>query len=1017
MSDLHLTADSEVETNQNILNLSNRIRTITSDCNSIIIAISGDITDSGAPDQFSKADDFLSLFIDRIKHERSDTSVQCLYSPGNHDNYLVGLQSTRNAVIDKVQVNKTYDQDEVNTCCSVQSNFFSFSDKYEFLDVDYHDKLVYSGSYLLDDVYLYFVCVNTSWLSKKNEPPSSVLLPIETMTENITIPDRRIVIAIMHHPMNWLDVKDKKISNTRTFIHKNCNIVLTGHEHIYGAVNAYNYSTDTNTLFLSAPKGDGPDSGCNALVIDTISNTINLVSLSLCDNVFRETTNVTFPLIVHSIFDFSAEYRNLLNDLEIQIDHPGKDDLLLSDIYVEPDLKVLNSTNLNPEYASFDTVRSSIKAKKVFWIGSDQSGKTTVVKELIRYYHQSSFLPVLIHGKDIKNANVDKLIRVALKSQYQELDWDSYMQLSPDQRILVIDDVDHASVGIETLSMIYDRLRNVFSCIHATIRDTELYSASSQKNDFYWSDSELYEILPFGHVKRDELIKKWVMLSHEEHLDNEILIKEVDLLCKKIEDITLTKIPSYPFFLLMILQGLKSTTPSNYKFTAYGDCYLALIIFSIHKFIGQAKSESYLNYLSCLSYDFFVNKRVSITQDQFRSFFISYSNEYNVPDDHILTLQNLLKSKLLKQTHDGFIRFNHPYILHFCISRYLARSIQSKEVRSHVAEICQKIHLFRNANIVIFLTHFLEDEEFWDELQLNVICLFDKYKEETLCKENTDFLKELFAELRDLIVEQKKDILDNREKLQEQKDNLVRQVSNGSHDDDQPDMDDLDSRFEVFNEVQKQIRYLEIIGQILKNRSGSLKKDKIKEILSQSLLSSLRLIGFLIHNQKEMLDTAVTYIRDQIKEEVDRRNSTSKLNGEKKLITLDDAEIELKVKRVLLSISFSSINSLLHKTAISLGSEHLLTQLDEISKETPYPSIQLIHIMVNLEYTHSLNIDDLIRVKNAHKDNLYVYNVLRHLVHRHLYMHNVGYKELQKIAEAFDFTIQEQRLLQLKHQR
>ncbi len=132
---------------------------------------------------------------------------------------------------------------------------------------------------------------------------------------------------------------------------------------------------------------------------------------------------------------------------------------------------------------------------------------------------------------------------------------------------------------------------------------------------------------------------------------------------------------------------------------------------------------------------------------------------------------------------------------------------------------------------------------------------------------------------------------------------------------------------------------------------------------------------------------------------------------------IDDVEIEAQVKRLLLGISFSSINSLLFKTAVSLGSNDLLPQLDEISKENPYPSYRLIDVMVCMEYKHCLNVDALIDIKKEHKDNLYVFNVLRHLIYRFLYMHEVDYRDQQRIAEAFEIKIKEQMLLQLKQQR
>ncbi|MFA7097880.1 MAG: metallophosphoesterase [Gammaproteobacteria bacterium] len=1017
ISDLHVSDDNELLSSEIFLNFTNRIKGIVSGCESIIFALTGDLTDKGAQSHFTRVDDVICSLRDSMNSDLPGTDIHFIFTPGNHDNDLSEMQSTRNAVIDKIRRTRSYDINEVNTCCSVQANFFNFASRYGFIDVDYHDKLIYTGTYNLDEINLYLVCINTSWLSQLEEKAASVQLPLKSMMNDITIPDRRIVVALLHHPLNWLDASDINISESRFFVSNNFNVLLTGHEHLLNASDNFSFDTEKNTILLGSPKGNGLESGCNVLILDTQKRVMDLIRLKHEDGVYKELPRKQLQIQLRSQFNLSDNYEAFLDDVGIQLSHPGKDDLCINDVFVEPDLKVLNSANLNPVYISLTNMFDTVNEKKVFFIGRDQSGKTTIFKRLIRDYYENSVYPVLIRGSDIVNSNIDKLIKNALGKQYSDLSWDAYMQLDKSKRVIFIDDLDHSTISTASKIKVYDRLKDIFAIIFSSMRDTELYSSTSQKSEFYWNDSDLFEILPFGHAKKDELIKRWVLLSSEEPIEDGLLIRQVDGLYKKIQDITLTKIPSYPFYLLMILQGITTSSPSDYKFTAYGDCYLALIVFSIHKYIGPKKSEAYLNFLSCLSYDFFVNRRSTITDDQLKQFYTAYSQDYNVPDDMTQMLNNLLKAKLLHRTHDDLIKFNHPYVLHFCIARYLARNYQQEDIKAQISDVCQKIHVFRNANIVIFLTHFLEDDSFWDELQLNVTCLFDKYPPESLCKENTDFLNDLFSDLRDLIIEQKRNILENRDKILKQTDEITNEITDDDKDIDHVEEEEQDVDYSILNDAQKLIRYLEIIGQILKNRSGSLKRGKIKDFLSESINSSLRLISFLIQNQKELMNTAITYIRDKIKEEIEVRNNDAKKNGDNKVIMIDDVEIEAQVKRLLLGISFSSINSLLFKTAVSLGSNDLLPQLDEISKENPYPSYRLIDVMVCMEYKHCLNVDALIDIKKEHKDNLYVFNVLRHLIYRFLYMHEVDYRDQQRIAEAFEIKIKEQMLLQLKQQR
>lgn len=1017
ISDLHISSSKTINTDDQIANQINRLKTMISDCSELIFAITGDIVDNGSSEQYIYAQQLLGSILDSIVADYPSLSVRFIFCPGNHDNDLSDSQTVRDTIVDSIQNKNTFDDSQIELCCSVQSNYFKFSKQYRFIDVDVSNKLMYSGNLQVDDVTINFVCINTSWLSKIKEDPASVNIPIESMLSDQTPPDRRIVVALLHHPLNWLNPKGDNTSRSKIIINKNFNIVLTGHEHTQSAGNYCDYNSDSNVLSLAAPKQNGNKSGFNLLVIDTKSLELELSQVTNLNGVYTASPTKIIPIKLRYQHNFTDAHIDYIRDLEIRVTHPAKDDLFINDIYIEPDCKVLTSIDLSPLSLPLISAIERATNPKVFFIGRDQSGKTTILKQLIEYYHSKSMYPIIIQGNDLDNANITKHIRVALKNQYIDLTYDGYMQLPKEKRVILIDNLDKSRNSLEHKKTIFHQLTSTFKTIFSTVRDTELFGATSQKYEFYWTDSEILEILPFGYYKRDLLIKKWVQLDDNNILDNDALLKHVDLIHKKVQDITVTKIPTYPFYLLMILQGMTSNSLTDYRFTAYGDCYLALIVYSINRYIGQTKSDSYINFLSYLSNHFFVQKRNQVSHDEFNEFYSYYCTLFNPPDPVDACLGNLVKAKLLFLCPDDEVRFSHPYILHFCIAKYLAKHYRDPIVKQQIADLCKRTHVPRNATILIFLTHFLDDDEFWDAILANVGDLFQSNSPETLEKERTDFLKELFLDIRDLIIEQKRDISDNRDKELKQKDKLDLITNTDDDEDiDLPDDSDEDEEldYSVLDQAQKQIRYLEIIGQILKNRSGSLMKSKIKSLLLESINSSLRLMNYFVNGQKDMMDTAVLYIRDRIKDELEKRNGKAASSGMKKQIVIDDNEIENSVKKALLSLSFSCINSILMKTALSLGSEDLLPQMIEIAQEFKFPSYKLISIMVSLEFNHALRIDEIVETKNQNEDNLYVYNVLRHLVHRFLYMHNVDYKKQQRISNEFGIKIIDQRILQLK---
>lgn len=1006
IGDLHISENTIEQIDESIENLGNKIISETIGIKFIIFAVSGDIVNSGAKDQYEYAD----LLVDSIKTKLADKSVNFIFAPGNHDSVLDEKNTSRIDNINYIITKFNADSSRIESCCSVQRNFFEFSKKYYFLNEIHSCKLSYCGFQNIDDVNLVFRVLNTSWLSQKHEQPSAVWIPIDAIDSEIDYPDKSFIITMFHHPTNWLNpssIDKKKIEDS---IFDNSHLVLTGHEHYDNLKKFENEMHGESTILLGTNQYNGLDgSGFNLSILDFENLNNRIMSFKYTQGTFKTTREKNFKIELSYKFDLTQEMQNELNDIGFKLTHPTHGEVSLNDVFVWPNVDELVNENIEPAYYSFTEILNQEETPLQLLFGSEQSGKTTLLKKSFEFY-KKDFLPIFIDGKDIKNSNINKHIKSNLKRQYKNLDWDTYSSLPIEQRIVMIDDFDKAEIDKEKKSEIISYLNEFFGKNYVSMSDLQLYRSKKELTDIFGSNAKRYKIKAFGFNKRDELFKKWISLSNEIDMDDNELVFQIENFQKKVESVILSKvIKPYPFYLLNILQISSSAVANNYKLTRYGDCYDAFISISLSK-EKILKRDAYMNFLTQFSYKLYNEKYHSTDRKDFDEYFSTYSDEFNPPEDSpSLVLDNLLNARILKLTHDNRVLFNQPYVYYFCVARYISKNYENDEVKKVVEEISTKVYVYENGNILIFLTHFLDNTTFWDELLSKVKDIFKDRNIEKLGEESTKYLNSLFEKMPELVIEEKESVIKRRQEMQKQKDDIDHLSEQQSNEEDinETDKDSSSTDLEdddIFNKILVQIKYMEIYGQILKNRYGSLPKRLIQKFSLESIDSSLRLLNFMINAQEDSLDIATDFIKEKMIE----------LNGNKHI---DEDKFTKLAKSFLLAISFSTINAVLTKCATSLGDPELLDDNKKIVETNQYPAYELIYMIMRMEYKNEFPFTALVELKNKYENNLFVFNMLRHLIYQYLYMHSVSFKIKPQIEKEFGIKITKQIAIQGKRKQ
>ncbi len=671
----------------------------------------------------------------------------------------------------------------------------------------------------------------------------------------------------------------------------------------------------------------------------------------------------------------------------------------LDKFFVYPDLTEINGERKQRlENNEIDSGKlknlGELEHKYILIDGDEQSGKTSLCRTLYMEYFQNGFYPVLIRGQEISR----KAPLIKISERNYNCQYDSsmkYWDIKKEKRILLIDDIDENKALPDKLSIFLEDVKNKFEYVIVFVDElSNLSSKSSYKKHFYSFVN--FSIKSLGHNKRDELIKKCI--SHSENNCFDIANKEqtarLDSTTEHINAIIGKNIaPSYPVFVITIFNTVELMTPYDFSLTSYGHCYHAMLTFHLSRAgIHPQKIDSYFNFLTELSYFMFDKNTKSITNTELDDFSKNYEEKFVSNENFISTLlnTNIIKSK------DNLYCFQYIYFYYYFVAKYISSHFGEEKIKNQTDELVSTINIKDSANIIIFITHHMNNQDLLNNILLESKSVFKKFEEATLFGEEKDFVKHLCSNLPEVTLPQgDHDVGDSRKKILKKRDRL-------SHADDaeENDMEEVDQD-DIVIEIMKSAKSIEIIGQILKNQYGSLEKERLKELFESGQNVGLRLVRSFI-DLMESVDDEFEYFIQSALEKTSKYKELSKEDARK------------ASQRIIAQFSYSIIVGWLHKIAYSLGYKELISIADEVDKKTDTVASNLINLAIHTWYTKELNFKKikLLNEKFHAYNNEQAMYILRDIVSQHVYMHHINYQEKQKLQSLFKFPVKDQTLIQ-----
>lgn len=253
---------------------------------------------------------------------------------------------------------------------------------------------------------------------------------------------------------------------------------------------------------------------------------------------------------------------------------------------------------------------------------------------------------------------------------------------------------------------------------------------------------------------------------------------------------------------------------------------------------------------------------------------------------------------------------------YFFLGKYLAKnSERHKEV---IERIIDRSYITSNFLTLIFTIHHTNDDTIIEDVLIRTMCALDGIKPSSLEQKETNIFEDIVKAIPSSIMS----INSVQSEREQERNNRDNKELNDSH--QLENTSDEDSPEEV-NDIYRIMKNNEILGQILKNKYGSLERRKIVEIIENIADGGLRIVQFFLQDQKEINDLAI-FIHEKNPE-------------------FDIEEVRLMIKTLYFVWTMHNVE----KIVSALNKPEIRSLVEDVVTEKNTPAYELIEYFLRLD--------------------------------------------------------------------
>jgi hypothetical protein len=1019
VSDIHLKKEGNAAI-ERFGDIAKAVANVEVDLLAAVVALSGDVAFSGGKEEYEVAKACITTLQSELVTRLRKVPVFIVAVPGNHDCNFKEEKSARSILIDSITKDPTrpLGNDVLSQCTEVQSNFFKFLDEIQSLPrTNNFGEAYYEFELVVGGFLTRFRCYNTAMGSVLHEKPATLPVPSVLFNPPSSGAAPDYVVSMFHHPYYWLS--QLSVRTFRKHIEATSDLILTGHEH-----EADNYGKYTrrgeSMMYLEGAvfqeHGSADYSGFNATWVDLLGQQQKTITFSWNESLFETATaNVKWQpfqrsrRLVARDFQLTQQMEQQLDDPGAKFGHPAKPLLSLEDIYVFPDARVVmmdekKKAIREENVESKDLLKFISNKRRLLVVSKERAGKSALAKILFRDWYEKGFIPVLIKGEQITTVERDKfekLVENELINQYQNPKLPAFHQLDRDQTVIIIDDFDHVRFSPKGrqkfLTSIHNRFERVVIFSDDAIRLEEV--ADAEFAAAVISEYTQLELKDFGYFLRSKIIEKWCRLGAE------YTVSEYDLECKitryeKLIDSALQKsyLPSIPFFILIMVQSIDASQTVSASVGSYGHLCELLITRNLATSHKAATLNTKKTYISELAYHLLTHNTKQLSEEEFAIFHQKHCHKFTLNLDKEAVFQELQEAAILTR-FDGHYSFKYPNYQNYFVALFMRDHLEEPAVKQQIENLCKKLHKEDNANIWLFLSHHSKNPILVELVLAHAKELFKNISVPKF-QEDLHFFKQVSDTIPTIVLE-------NRTPAQLREERRRRLDAGPKDEKDIPD-EELEQN-EVMRwlaELNNALKTLDVMGEIVKNFSGSLVGDVKFNLINECYQLGLRVAGFVLELWKEdpekLINQMVDWILDGMKdhEEINR---------------LTRQELSDLVRSLFFSLSEATTFGLLKRISRAVAAVELVPTYRQVLEANPVNSFRLVDMSIKLDML-KLPSKEVVTLHGQFKENIFAARLLRRLVVDHLYLFPTDYKTKQQICSSLDIPIKEARGIDATHE-
>lgn len=999
LSDIHLAGSDDA-----VLQRTREIATATFPAirgtDACLIAVTGDISLSGAGDQYRLARQFLESIRDSIVGEGCPL-VDVVTVPGNHDSQLIPENKARTIVIEGLVADNSYAEDPncIELCVSAQANYFEFRKSVTNTTPVRDDPLWTDYEFVIAGKVVRISAINASWMSRIPESPGSLVFPTHRFQDWVAEP-AALRIAMVHHPLNWYS--QSSYHALRTALRTSCSVVLSGHEHVNAGGEILEFGCGRQLFFEAPalqPHIQGEKSGFSVLVFDTDEDRVSQHQFAL-SNVGVERGQIC-ETNLGALLKADANAIPITKDFDRQLcdpgggfGHPEKEHLEIDDIFVYPELRIIDSDDKSEK--GYSTPAEEVlfrddSAKKLLLLGEEKAGKTSLLFRAFKEYQARGLVPLYIAADSIASFStneISKTLSKAVRAQYE--DSTAAEQVEREIRVCLLDDLDRVRGGAKGLLKLIREIESQFEIVVVTasqgfeIRELVNSDAAAALGAY-----RTYEFCRFGNTLRHRLIRKWCQLGNYStlpELDREV--HNIEAVVNAIVSRNLT--PSLPIYLLILLQSCSQQQQGELQNSGFARYYEYLMTRSLVRAGGIRKDEydELFNYLSQLAWLYREADKEEATKQELIAFTRQYSQQYfHVDLDARLGL--LVNARLLNKRGECY-QFAYPYVYFFFLGRYLAKNLSQPEVKERVRVWCSKLYLRKNAHAIVFLSYHSNDS--WIVEQVSAI-LDSCFSEVRPIEFGADIsaVNSLVETTTKLLVEEP-NVARNQEQVRRRRDEAEKITTD---DKEYPENGEV----ALIGKFNLLLKTAEILGQIVKNYYGSMERARKEELISKVISGPMRFVRFVLQYVGEDPDAFVIEMEKWI---------------EVHDATLDPSERRKAAREAAFHLLRLICTGAVIRTAGWIGSERLEDDIAKVVQENQTVAFKLVEAGTRLLLPRDLALDHIRRLAKELEHNPFAFGILQSMALRHLHLFHVKTEDRQKLCSMLKIEFAASRGIDLK---